>query len=72
MFQMTNSKPVATPIEQELYLPPLNQDSPDTKLRLQYQTAFGSLMYAMLQTQQNIAYSISKLSQYSSNSQEPH
>ena len=69
---MTNSKPVATPIKQQLHLPPLDQDSADTKLQLQYQTAIESLMYAMLQTQPDIEYSISKLSQYLSDLQKPH
>ena len=31
-FQMTNSKPVAMPIEQGLQLPPLDQNPPNTKL----------------------------------------
>ena len=54
-FQMTSSKPIVTPMEQELQLPPLDQDSLDTKLRLQYQTAIGSLMYAMIKTRPDIA-----------------
>ena len=56
------------PMEQELTLPPLNQDPPDTKLRLQYQMAIEFLMYAMIETQPDLAFGISKLSQYLSNS----
>ena len=65
---MTNYKLASTPIEQGLALPPLNQDLLDTKLRLQYQMAIGSLMYAMIETQPILVFSISKLSQYLSNS----
>ena len=54
-------------MKQELALPPLDQDPSDTKLRFQYQMAIGSLMYAMIETQLDLAFSISKLSQYLSN-----
>ena len=59
-------------MEQKLALPPLNQNPPDTKLQLQYQMAIGSLMYAMIKTQPDLAFSISKLSQYLSNPQDIH
>ena len=71
-FQMTNCKPASTPTEQGLALPPLNQDPPDTKLRFQYQMATGFLMYAMIETRPDLAFSISKLSQYLSNPRDIH
>ena len=49
-FQMTDCKLAFMPMEQELALPPLDQDSLDTKLRLQYQMVIRSLMYAMIET----------------------
>ena len=69
---MTGCKLASTPIEQRLALLPLNQDSPDTKLRLQYQMAIRSLMYAMIKTQPDLAFNISKLSQYLRNPQDIH
>ena len=60
------------PMEQELVLPPFIQDPPDTKLRLQYQMAIRSLIYAMIKTRLDLTFSISKLSQYSSNLQNIH
>ena len=68
-FQMIDCKPAFTPMEQELALLPLDQDLPDTKLHLQYQIAIRSLMYAMIETQSDLTFSISKLSQYLSNPQ---
>ena len=60
------------PKEQGLALPPLDQDPPDTKLCLQYQMAIRSLMYAMIKTRPDLTLSISKLSQYLSNSRGIH
>ena len=40
--------------------------------RWQYQSAVGSLMYAMLGSRSNIAYAVSKVSQYSSNPNSTH
>ena len=71
-FQMTDCKLASTPMEQGLALPSLDQDSPDTKLCLQYQMAIGFLMYAMIETQPDLAFSISKLSQYLSNPRDIH
>ena len=44
--------------------------TPDVKLR--YQSAIGSLMYAMLGTRPDIAYAVSQVSQYSTNPSPTH
>ena len=69
---MTDCKPASTPIKQGLALQSLDQDPPDTKLCFQYQMAIRSLMYAMIKTQPDLAFNISKLSQYLSNPQDIH
>ncbi len=70
---MEDSKPLATPMEERLVLPALDKDTPiDPHLAQQYQSAIGSLMYAIVYTRLDLAYTVSKLSQYSSNPKEVH
>lgn len=72
-FDMLESNPVATPMETSINLLPADpeyQASP--KFRRQYQSAVGSLMYAMLGTRPDIAYAVSVVSRFSSNPTERH
>src|SRR5579871_854038 len=72
-FQMENSKPMATPIATglvPLLVKSTSQASPmDVK---EYQSAIGSLMYAITQTRPDLAYAVSKLSRYAHNPGEVH
>lgn len=63
---MWESKPVATPMDGQLLAPKLGCIAPD-QLRNQYQSAVGPLMYAMLGTRPDLAFSVSVLRRYSSN-----
>ena len=69
---MLDCKPIFTSIELAFALLSLNQDSPNTNLRLQYQIIIGSLMYNMIEKRPDLAFSIFKLSQYSNNPQDAH
>lgn len=59
-FQMDDCRPVSTPMEANLHLPKLAEAEIEPRL---YQSALGSLMYAMLATRPDIAYSVGVLSQ---------
>ena len=68
-----DSKPVATPMETQTKLeaaPDGYTAKPD--FRHTYQSAVGSLMYAMLGTRPDIAYAVSVVSRYASNPTEDH
>ena len=68
---MWETNPVATPIEGHLEsAPDGHQATEDSRLR--YQSAVGSLMYAMLGTRPDLAYAVSVVSRYSSNPTETH
>ncbi len=70
---MEDSKLLATPIKEELMLPALNKQTPvDPHLLQQYQLAIKSLMYAMVYMRPDLAYVVSKLSQFNSNPKEVH
>ncbi len=63
---MLDSKPVATPMDTSLIA--ATTDHPCTnKFRLQYQSAVGSLMYAMLGTRPDISFAVSVISRHASN-----
>ena len=62
---MWECKPVATPMDGHLVASAPGYIAPDP-FRLQYQSAIGSLMYAMLGTRPDQAFSVSVLSRYSS------
>lgn len=70
-FGMTDSKPVATPFNaKEKLLPYDDMASPDdVKL---YQEMIGSLIWLMVSTRPDIAYTVSKLASYSSNPSPEH
>jgi hypothetical protein len=59
-------------MEAEPGLPPLCKDDVGKDLRVRYQSAIGSLMYAMTQTQPDLAFAVSRLSQYCSNPEDVH
>ena len=62
---------MATPVEGRLEaIPEGYQATEDSRLR--YQSAVGSLMYAMLGTRPDLAYAVSVVSRYSSNPTETH
>ena len=69
-FGMENSKPVATPMQTGTKLSksmsPVTKEEIDEMENVPYQSAIGSLMYAMLGTRPDIAYAVGALSQYSS------
>ncbi len=70
---MEDSKPLATPMKEGLVLPALDKKTPvDPDLAQQYQSAIRSLMYAMVYMRPDLAYAVSKLSQYGSNPKEVH
>lgn len=68
---MWESKPVATPMEGRLEAGPEGFQATDDS-RLRYQSAVGSLMYAMLGTRPDLAFSVSVVSRYSSNPTDTH
>ncbi len=71
--KMKDSKPLATPMKEELVLPALDKETfVDPDPAQQYQSAIESLMYAIVYTRPNLAYAVSKLSQYGSNPKEVH
>ncbi len=70
---MEDSKPLATLMEEGLVLPALDKETlVDPDFAQQYQLAIGSLMYAIVYTRPDLAYAVSKLSQYSSNPKKVH
>jgi len=65
---MRNSHRAVTPADPHIRLKNSRQDFEATPIEQQrYQSAVGSLMYTMLGTPPDIAYAVSKVSQYSSN-----
>ena len=62
-FQMGECKGISTPIEPNGYLPPCGNDM-DINNRSEYQSKIGSIMYAMLGTRPDLAYTISNLSKH--------
>ncbi|KAA6409398.1 MAG: hypothetical protein FRX48_06951 [Lasallia pustulata] len=70
---MADCKPALTPMETGIVLQRSDEEytlSQDFTTR--YQSMLGSIIYIMLQTQPDIAYAVSKLSQYSSKPNEKH
>jgi hypothetical protein len=64
-FQMDNCNGVSTPMEPNLQLVALDDDYNATPTeRLDYQRAIGSIMYAMLGTRPDLAFTVSTLSKY--------
>ena len=70
---MWEAKPVSTPMETSTKLAPAEdryQATPKEKLR--YQSAVGSLMYAMLGTRPDLAFTVSVVSRYAHNPTKQH
>ena len=70
--KMTDCKAAPTPMKtQHLEVSPPDYE-PTTEFRLQYQSAVGSLMYAMLGTRPDLAYAVSVVSRYASRPNNSH
>src|SRR6201984_1837554 len=70
-FELNNAKSVPTPLP-EGYHPSANTSSPDPALRSKFQQVIGSLLYIMLGTHPDIAFAVTKLSQFAANPTEDH
>ena len=71
-FGQENCKPISVPLPTR-YNPRSNPDKEaNATLRNQYQLVIRSLLYIMLGTRPDIAYSIIKISQFSANPTEEH
>jgi hypothetical protein len=70
-FNMHNAKSVPTPLP-EGYQPLPSQSNADPALRSKYQQVIGSLLYIMLGTRPDIAFAVTKLSQFCANPSEEH
>jgi len=62
-FQMSDCKGITTPMEPNIYLLLCTNDT-EISNRSEYQSKIGSIMYAMLGTRPDLAYTISTLSKY--------
>ena len=75
-FGISGAKPVTLPISQQFKLS--NDQAPSSKrdkefmAKIPYANAVGSLMYAMVFTQPDIAYSVSLVSRFMSNPRKVH
>ena len=70
-FHLINAKPAPTPLPEGYQ--PLPAKKPATAtLRSKYQQVIGSLLYIMLGTRPDIAFAVTKLSQFASNPSEEH
>ena len=70
-FGQENCKEVSVSLPTR-YNPRPNQDQSDVSLRSRYQSVIESLLYIMLGTRPDIAFSVIKISQFSSNPTEEH
>lgn len=70
-FGMQNSKTAPTPLPSG-YMPLENKSRPDPELRQRFQGVIGSLLYIMIGTRPDIAYAVTKLSQFSANPSQEH
>lgn len=70
-FNMTNAKSVPTPLPSG-YMPMPNAGPVNELLRTRYQQVIGSLLYLMLGTRPDIAFAVTKLSQFAANPTEDH
>ena len=70
-FNMTNAKSVPTPLPSG-YIPTPNDGPEDAQLRTRYHQVIGSLLYLMLGTRPDIAYAVTKLSQFTANPSQDH
>ncbi|RKK64725.1 Retrovirus-related Pol polyprotein from transposon TNT 1-94 [Fusarium oxysporum] len=63
-FDMSESKPVATPLNTSRFQPVPDEYNASEATKLWYARAIGSLMYAMLGTRPDIAFAVSLCSRY--------
>jgi hypothetical protein len=70
-FSMIYSKSAQTPLP-ESYQPLANTGPADSALRSQFQQVIGSLLYIMLGTRPDIAFTVTKLAQQSANPTKDH
>jgi hypothetical protein len=70
-FNMSECKPVGTPLDTNVKLTvdmsPKTVQERDEMEKVPYQSAIGSLMYAMLGTRPDLAYAVGTLSQFNAN-----
>ena len=70
---MADCKPALTPMETGIVLQKSDEEyTPSQDFTTRYQSMLSSIIYIMLQTRPDIAYTVSKLSQYSSKPNEKH
>ena len=68
---MENTKAATTPMPEGYK--PLENDTPvNPQLHQRFQSVIGSLLYIMLGTQPDIAYAVTKLSQFTANPSQEH
>ena len=70
-FGMTNAKYVQTPLLAG-FVPMPNQGEVNPQLRSEYQQVIGSLLYIMLGTRPDIAFAVTKLTQFAANPSKEH
>ena len=70
-FGLTNACFAATPLPAS-YKPIENKDPADTSLHSKFQSVIGSLLYIMLGTHPDIAYAVTKMSQFTVNPSHEH
>jgi hypothetical protein len=68
---MTNAKPAKTPLPAG-YIPRKYDGPVNPVLRARFQSVIGSLLYIMLGTRPDIAFAVTKLSQFSANPSKEH
>ena len=68
---MTNARPATTPLPAG-YQPEPNKEQSTPELRSRFQMVIGSLLYIMLGTRPDLAFAVTKLSQFASNPSEEH
>ena len=70
-FNMINAKATQTPLPMG-YMPTPNSEPVDEELRHRFQQVIGSLLYIMLGTHPDIAFTVTKLSQHAANPSKEH
>ena len=70
-FQMSNCKPAKTPLPAGSVLEKNTETATDA-FRTEYQSVIGSIMYAMLGTRPDLAFSITRLAKFASNPSKHH
>ena len=70
-FNMHNAKAAPTPLPQG-YVPTPNESPENPKHKSYYQQVIGSLLYLMLGTRPDIAFAVTKMSQFAANPSKEH